>query len=297
MKSGTTYLRTLLNWHPSIFMCEPDEPSYFVDPKQLKAIWPDMWRRGIWQSEERYLRLFKPAGDATILGEASTNYSKRPLVSGVAERIQAFNPQARFIYLLRDPVERTISHYWHMVRHHAEHRPMAAAVRRDSQLVAVSYYAMQLQPFLERFGRDRIAVVTFEHLVEKPAETMRLLEEWLGIDVGGVDPSRFARAENVTPDVVSMPLWGGVPQQMRRSPLVDSIMPHVPPAIQTTLHRLTTKDVRRRSVDVTDVVGFLQPIQRRQTAELAKLLGRTFPEWTTLNTEFRPSLQVRSADT
>ena len=36
MKSGTTYLRKLLKAHPDIFMCEPDEPSYFVDPRQLK---------------------------------------------------------------------------------------------------------------------------------------------------------------------------------------------------------------------------------------------------------------------
>ena len=37
MKSGTTYLRKLLNAHPDIFMCEPDEPSYFVDPRHLKT--------------------------------------------------------------------------------------------------------------------------------------------------------------------------------------------------------------------------------------------------------------------
>ena len=99
-------------------MCEPAEPSYFVDPRDLTRIYPDMLRRKLWRSEERYLELFSPAGDARVLGEASTSYTKRPLVPGVVERIAAFNPDARFIYLLRDPVERAVSHYWHMVRHH-----------------------------------------------------------------------------------------------------------------------------------------------------------------------------------
>ena len=58
MKSGTTYLRKLLAAHPAIFMCEPDEPSYFVEPRELRKLWPDMWRQRIWQSEKRYLALF-----------------------------------------------------------------------------------------------------------------------------------------------------------------------------------------------------------------------------------------------
>ena len=87
MKSGTTYLRRLLASHPDIFMCEPDEPSYFVDPRQLKVIWRDMWERGFWRSEAHYLQLFRSAGDAMIVGEASTNYTKLPLMAGVPEKI------------------------------------------------------------------------------------------------------------------------------------------------------------------------------------------------------------------
>ena len=58
MRSGTTYLCKLLDAHPSIFMCRPKEPSYFVDPGQLKTLWPNMWDQGFWRSEDHYLRLF-----------------------------------------------------------------------------------------------------------------------------------------------------------------------------------------------------------------------------------------------
>ena len=199
MKSGTTYLRKLLNAHPDIFMCDPDEPSYFVDPRWLRTLYPEMWERGLWRSEGRYLDLFRPAGDARILGEASTNYTMLPLLWGVPQRIAAFNPEARFIYLLRDLVERTISHYWHVARHHAEHRPIAEAVRRDPQFVAVSHYAMQLRPFLERFGHERIAVLIHEQLVADPRGVMGNLYRWLGVNAAWADVSEFSEPENLNP--------------------------------------------------------------------------------------------------
>ncbi len=283
MKSGTTYLHKLLEAHPSIFMCQPDEPSYFVDPDQLKRLWPAMWDRGFWRSEEHYLRLFQPAGDATLLGEASTNYTKLPLVSGVPQRIRNFNPDARFIYLMRDPVERTLSHYWHMVRYHAEHRKILRAIREDPQFLDVSHYVVQLAPFLELFGRDRVSVLTYEQLTRDPAGTMRSLYDRLGVGGSGVEMSVFAQPENVTPEVVSMASWGGVLQRLRQSLPLRAMTPHVPSSLRQMARRLATRDVYRQFVDTSDVIGFLQPIQRRQTDELTRLLGREFPEWLTLN--------------
>lgn len=280
MKSGTNYLRKLLNAHPAIFMCEPGEPSYFVEPRQLKTIWPGMWERGFWQSEQQYLELFKSAGDAVILGEASTGYTKLPHVSGVVERLERFNPDARFIYVLRDPVERTLSHYWHMVRYHDERRPIAEAVKQDSQYIAFSYYAMQLRPYLERFGSDRIKTLTYESMVRSPEETMRGLYGWLGVGAEGVDMSGFVEPENVTPDVLK--LSQGVPRRLRQSPLLRGVFRRFPQSVQTTLRSVSDRDVSRRAVDASDAVAFLRPIQYRQTEELAQLLGRDFPEWTTL---------------
>ena len=282
MKAGTHYVRKLLKAHPDIFMCEPDEPSYFVDPQDLRRIYPEMWQRRLWRSEERYLELFRPAGDAPILGDASTSYTKLPLAPGVVQRIAAFNPDARFIYLLRDPVERAISHYWHMVRHHAERRPIADAFRRDTQFVAFSHYAMQLRPYLERFGRDRIAVVIHERLIADPAGVMRGLYEWLEVDPAAADPFGSAEPENVGPETVSMAAWGGVPRRLGQAPWLRVAIERLPPAVRCTLHRLTTREVRRRAVDATEAVAFLRPQQLRQTEELARLLSCSLPEWTTL---------------
>ena len=280
MKSGTNYLHKLLNAHPDIYMCEPHEPCYFVGAGQLKTVYAEMWECGLWRSEERYLDLFRPAGDASILGEASTSYSKLPLVSGVSERIAAFNPEARFI--LRDPVERAISHYWHMVRHDAENRPIAEAVRRDPQFVAFSHYAMQLRPFLKQFGRDRVRVLIHERLVADPVGVMSGVYQWLGVDATAIDLCRFSEPENVTPGTVQMARYGGVAKRLRQVPALKRAIARLRPTIHGALRRRTTREVSRQAVDLTAAVDFLRASQQQQTDDLARLLGCSFPEWTTL---------------
>ena len=99
MKCGTNSLHRYLKLHPQICMSSTKEPNYFVEEKN--------YAEGI----DWYQSLFKDSTKA--LGECSTNYSKRPFFQGVAQRIQAVLPDVKLIYLLRDPVERIISHYRH----------------------------------------------------------------------------------------------------------------------------------------------------------------------------------------
>jgi hypothetical protein len=285
MKSGTTYLSKLLNLHPAIFMSTPEEPSYFVQSEQLKKLWPAMWDRGIWRSEDRYLNLFEGAGDAIFLGEASTNYTKLPLVSGVSEKIYKFNSDARFIYLIRDPVDRTLSHYWHSVRYHANARTIICALMEDKQFTDVSHYSMQVLPFLDRFDKSRVHVLTYEELTDNPRRTLSALYDWLGIGGAFVDDCEFDRPENVTPEVVRMATGFGLLPRLRQSRLGRVAVRQMPLSIRRMGLAFATTEVRRSSVDATEAVKYLQHIQRRQTYELSRLLGRKFAEWTTLHQE------------
>jgi hypothetical protein len=119
-------------------MSSPKEPCYFVEQKVLRRVWPGQWEQGYWRSVERYLSLFADAGGAAVIAEASTFYSQEPRFSGVAERILSFNPSARFVYIMRDPIERTVSHYWHRVRWWGERREMLSAIRSDPHYRHVS---------------------------------------------------------------------------------------------------------------------------------------------------------------
>ena len=281
MKSSTTYLSELLGAHPDVFMSAPKEPCYFVDQRELRSAWPYMWQQGWWKSESRYLSLFARSGDAKVIAEASTVYSKLPRFGGVPERILDFNPQSRFIYIMRDPVERTISHYWHRVRWWRERRMMLAAIRSDPQYLDVSYYAMQLNAYFRHVAFDRLLVLTHEALVAEPAVQIARVYEWLRID-SSFRPPNLGIATNVRPQVVNQVRSLGLLERARPTLLYTRIGPCVPNALRRLYSSLTTRPIVPAAVPDTAVRDYLRSIQRIQTEELSKLLNRNFPEWRTL---------------
>jgi hypothetical protein len=283
MKSGTSSLYTHLAAHPAVFLSRPKEPCYFVDPEVLHRYWPEMWERGYWRSEAAYLSLFAQAGEATVIGEASTDYAKLPRYQGVPERIAAFAPEARFLYIMRDPVDRTLSHYWHEVEYGRERRPLLEAIRTDPHYREVSHYAMQIAPYLERFGPDRVLALTFEGYKADPAATMRQVYGWLGVDPALV-PEEMGEKQNVTPPVVRQTRGLGMLQRFRHSAAWSAVEGLVPKRVREWGRGLADRPVERDAArqEADQARAYLRPLQHAETEDLSRLLGRDFPEWRTL---------------
>jgi hypothetical protein len=262
-------------------MCQPKEPCHFVNPNHLRRLWPWMWDQGYWRSRERYLSLFQSAGTARIIGEASVYYTHFPLASGVPERIRQFNPDARFIYLMRDPIERTISHYWHRVTYHEEGRSLLDAIKNDHRYSDVSYYAMQLAPYFKLFAADQIKTLTFEQLITNTDEAVGSIFRWLGLN-DSITTAAFP-PQNVTPEIIAAPIWNGALQRLRhQNPLLRVAVGTIPTSIRRPVRQALRRRVNPLDVDATEVAQYLRPRQRSETEELARLIGREFPEWTTL---------------
>jgi hypothetical protein len=282
MKCGTSSLHAYLGTHPLIFMSSPKEPNHFVDREALHALWPTSAGRGYWRTE-KYLALFRTAGDAMVIGESSTNYSKLPHARGVPERIRAFNPDARFIYLMRDPLPRTISHYWHLVRSQFERRDMLTAFREEPQYLDVSHYAMQLRPYLELFGPERVKTLVTEELQADPLGTVQDIFRWLGVDPGFVPPNLDQRT-GVTPKCFEYAWTVPLLRRFHRSRLWGTLAPAVPSALKSAARRHL---YWRRPVEIpasppAEVADYLRPILIARTDELCRLLGRDFSLWTNL---------------
>jgi hypothetical protein len=85
--------------------------------------------------------------------------------------------------MVRDPIDRMLSHYLHNVGGGYEARPLADALTDpDSAYVARSRYAAQLEPYLEAYDHERIAIVGREELQRDRAATMRRMFEFVGVD-------------------------------------------------------------------------------------------------------------------
>jgi hypothetical protein len=282
MKSGTTLLWRLLKSHPAIHMSTPQEPSYFVEPNQLRALDPRLWNQGYWQNQDAYLDLFKAGLRKTYIGEASSYYTHLPLVTGVADRIMRFNPKARLIYIMRDPIERAIGHYWHRVIFSNEYRSMETAIKTDSQYRDVSNYALQLGEYYKRFDKSQIKVLTLEQVFNHYDDTTKMLFKWLNLS----DTSQIRKidGENELPNTVRrrMEFWGRAVDLLKRVPASQESIDRLPESMRSYTKRLFTREINRSDLDTGPVAEYLRPLQLEQTKALSALTGREYPEWKTL---------------
>lgn len=174
MKCGTSSLHFYLRQHPQIAMSVEKELNFFIEERN--------WARGV----EWYASQFQ---DAPVRGEVSPNYTACERFPGVPERMHALIPDAKLIYLVRDPVERAISHWIHTYSEGRESRPFDEAVRHWSY-VERSQYWKQLEAFLQFFPARQILVVEAEELLRRREETLRGIFGFLGVD-GRFQSARF----------------------------------------------------------------------------------------------------------
>lgn len=109
-----------------------------------------------------YLEFFRDAPPAArAIGELSHDYLFSPQA---AQRIYRDLPDVRLLTCLRDPVERTFSHYLYLVRSGLTRQPFEQALEHFPELINNSRYATHLEPYLERFGKERLLVLFFDDL-------------------------------------------------------------------------------------------------------------------------------------
>jgi hypothetical protein len=290
-KSGTTSLYAGLKSHPEIFLSDPKEPGFFIRPELRRK---DLF--GAVATEEdalcTYLDLFRAAEGFRYVGDASTEYTMRPRCGDSAEAIHAFAPAARIIYIVRDPVERTISDYWWHVNLGIENRQPLQAISEDPRYCDVSHYAKQIRPYLELFSRQQLWVLTLEEFSRDPAGELDRIFRWLELDPLAASPLCETR-ENVAPHtIIRYPPW--LIEFLHSRPY-QSLRQVVPAPARRIVHNLMTTRIVRDKHDMTAIKAILRPRQRRQTEELRCLLGRDFRQWVTLYEECRAAQSSPSA--
>jgi hypothetical protein len=178
-KAGTTSFHHYLDQHPQIQMSTNKEPRFFAGPENGVP-----YAKGKVDRLADYEQLFDPA--IAVRGEASTDYATHPRREGVPERIKELVPGAKFIYLVRDPFDRTISHYRMRVAFLGERRSLQEALSdlsdRTSPYVWPSLYASQLERYLEHFSQEAVMVVDQADLLAQRRPTLSAVFTFLGVD-------------------------------------------------------------------------------------------------------------------
>lgn len=170
MKCATSALHEQLARHPQFFMSTPKEPNFFSDDAE--------YARGI----DHYASLFEGSPSSILCGESSTHYTKLPTWPRTVERIQKhFDPGSlRFIYVMRHPVDRLVSHFIHEWTQGEMTGPIDRAVRKWPTLIDYGRYAMQLAPYREAFGPEAILPVFQPRLLSDPQPEFERICRFLG---------------------------------------------------------------------------------------------------------------------
>jgi hypothetical protein len=172
-KAGSGSLYDYLRPHPDIFMTEMKEPRFFAyNGQQDRLKYPV-------RTLEEYEALFEGVRHEKAIGEATPIYF---WFKDSPQRIKDVIPDARLIVSLREPVQRAFSIY-HMnlrTRGRNEGRSFLEALATDE--VLQRKYRSSLQPYFDRFERERIKVILFDDLAKDTAGTVRCLFEFLGVD-------------------------------------------------------------------------------------------------------------------
>lgn len=171
MKCGTTSLFRYLGQHPEVAPSTPKEPNFFGREQDAGKDLDWYHRRWDWEPRTHRIAL-----------EASTSYTKVPGFPNAADRIARVEGDFRFIYILRDPVERIESALAHQLIRGDRPSNHTAEGRILAQWIATSKYAMQIAAYFARFPADRILLLDFTELKMTPAKLLKRACRFLQVD-------------------------------------------------------------------------------------------------------------------
>jgi hypothetical protein len=190
-RSGSTSLFNYLVQHPDVLPPLGKEIHYF-DLHYQRGL---NWYRGRFPYAHR-LR------GGTLTLDASPYYLLHPLAP---ERAARLLPGAKLVALLRNPVERALSHYQHEVRGGRESLPFERAIEQEAERLSgeeerlrsdPTYYSFnhhrysyvrrgryleQLRRWVQHFPRSQLLVLQSERLFADPVGVTATVHEFLGV--------------------------------------------------------------------------------------------------------------------
>lgn len=181
-------------------MAKPKEPRFFVDAPSPHGRWGlgIDWYRSLFLTKKRFC------------GEASPAYSGAPSIPGVASRMASVIPEAKIIYLVREPFGRLKSQYFMNIRKQHFSGTFREFVESYSLACDCSSYGKQYAEYRQFYPAERILLVETARLQSQRQVTLAEIFRFIGADddfssplflhkrhVGGMSPFPTALGRRV----------------------------------------------------------------------------------------------------
>jgi hypothetical protein len=212
-RSGTTSLFNYLEQHPSIVSSAYDEIGFFDDNFRLGLTWyrsmfPTIIKKFQTKKTTKFFMTY----------EVTPWYIRRPWT---ARRIKKLFPNIKLIAVLRNPVDRTYSHY-HLSKRNNEKQDFETMIEEDMKNIskwrtkakndsyflnevqnsklARGFYYEQLEQWFEIFDKDQILIIPGEMLGTQTKNTLQEVFRFLGLpeyEIKNTDKVNVAKYEKM----------------------------------------------------------------------------------------------------
>lgn len=220
-KSGSSYIYSLLSSQEDISGGLEKEPAFFSFKEVNKSdLYHDFYE------------------DRKYLLDGTVEYA---MDDRSAERIFEYNQEARIIFVIRDPLSRAWSHYWHKVKMGEEKRTLDEVRKSDlaqDYLVSYGQYQEKINAWLKIFGEDKVIVFTLSQIKNDNVRVCQRLEDFLKIKIN-YDSDCINENSSKIPRLLWVAKFGAF---VRKNRLIDYPIP-----------RLLKKYIRRSNRWIQDV--------------------------------------------
>ena len=277
-KSGTSWLAEMLAEHPDVFRSEKKEIHFF----NLR----ENYGRGI----DWYLRHFAEAGGKAAIGECTPNYlwvgdapepvqedrlrrGKPPLtfaqydyvIRNIHELVHEHLPDVKLLVILRNPVDRAISSFFHAIRSRRV-APSANILHVGGQegIIGMGFYYRHLVEWSKLFPRERFLFLIYEEDIrENKSVTLRKVFRHLEVD-DAFEPNHLERRLN---ERASGPFMRAAYHAPRSARVLFRLLPQ--------LHRLSALDITVSDADREELAAIYEP----ENQYLEEFVGRSLACW------------------
>lgn len=193
-KSGTTVLYRYLLSHPETYCNQYlKEPRFFSYENLLNTEAYSYILKNAVKTEKEYMHLYEGVTDEPYIVDGSVYYS---CFQGVANKIKKWNPSSKIILILRNPVDRFISHYLMHIRNEGKKESIEQFIKyphsaEGINLLEVGNYYNKIKEYYDVFGEDNVYVALFNQLESNPKSFYEGICKFLHIDYYPYEDKRF----------------------------------------------------------------------------------------------------------
>ncbi len=273
-RSGTTSLYLYLEQHPEIYFSDVKELNFFSNEKY--------WKKGLKWYESR----FKPKKrNISCIGEASTSYTRAPLTQNTARRIYEYNPNMKLIYLVRDPIDRLISHYLHRIQAGQEIRDFNEIIEniKNETFAWQGLYHYQLQQYTHYFDREQIFVCSMDQLKSDPEFVIKNIFRFLGLN-SELDIGKTGRVFNANKNTTRKSKTGIFFMDLYRGHLQQRSLPYQAKKMVKKLGEIGAKNITPPKLGHEEYCKLVS-FYRQDSINLGEEFGVKVDNWFSKNIE------------